>query len=67
MPTPINTSFLKENGGSNHATPTSATSANKLGGAGKKNKKAGGNGDDSEMEEREGNKKIRTNFGAVRK
>jgi chromatin modification-related protein EAF6 len=65
MPTPINTSFLKENGGSNHATPTSATSANKLGGAGKKNKK-GGNGDDSETE-REGNKKIRTNFGAVRK
>ncbi|KUJ22852.1 NuA4-domain-containing protein [Mollisia scopiformis] len=65
-PTPLTTSFQKESGGgSNHATPTSATSANKSGGAGKKNKK-GVNGDDSETE-REGNKKIRTNFGAVRK
>lgn len=65
-PTPLSTTFLKDGGGSNHATPTSSTSANKLGGAGKKNKK-GANGDDSETDGKEGNKKIRTNFGAVRK
>ncbi|KAE8441346.1 hypothetical protein EG329_005495 [Mollisiaceae sp. DMI_Dod_QoI] len=63
-PTPLSTSFLKDGGASNHATPTSATSANKSGG--KKNKK-GANGDDSETDGKEGNKKIRTNFGAVRK
>lgn len=65
-PTPLSTSFLKDGGASNHATPTSATSANKTGGAGKKNNKKARDGEDSETE-REGNKKIRTNFGAVRK
>lgn len=64
-PTPLSTSFLKDGGASNHATPTSATS--KSGGAGKKNIKKARDGDDSETDGKEGNKKIRTNFGAVRK
>ena len=54
--------IAKGDSGSNHATPTSATSANKTGAGSKKNKKAP-DGDDSEMEA----KKVRTNFGAVRK
>ena len=65
-PTPLSTSFVKGVGSSNHPTPTSASSASKMGnaaGAGKKNKK---NGEDSDGEGRE-SKKIRTNFGAVRK
>ncbi|KAH8657606.1 histone acetyltransferase subunit NuA4-domain-containing protein [Tricladium varicosporioides] len=65
-PTPLSTSFVKGDGSSNHPTPTSASSASKMGnaaGAGKKNKK---NGEDSDGEGRE-SKKIRTNFGAVRK
>ena len=65
-PTPLSTSFVKGEGGSNHATPTSATSTSRTGnGAGKKNKK---NGDDSDGEGTGRDvKKIRTNFGAVRK
>ncbi|KAF4616209.1 hypothetical protein G7Y89_g15196 [Cudoniella acicularis] len=61
-PTPLSTSFVKGDGSSNHPTPTSASSASRTG-AGKKNKK---NGEDSDGEGRE-TKKIRTNFGAVRK
>jgi len=61
-PTPLSTSFLKESA-SNHATPTSATSANRTGAGTKKNKK---NGDDSETDTKEV-KKVRTNFGATRK
>ncbi|RDL36844.1 Uncharacterized protein BP5553_06196 [Venustampulla echinocandica] len=61
-PTPLSTSFARGDGGSNHPTPTSATSASKSV-AGKKNKK---NGDDSDGETRDV-KKIKTNFGAVRK
>jgi len=66
-PTPLSTAFVKGDTGSNHATPTSATSANKTGAgaASKKNKKSG-DGEDSEMEARDP-KKPRTNFGAVRK
>ena len=63
-PTPLATSFLRGDGGANHATPTSASSANKTG-AGKKNKK-GVNGDDSETDTKDP-KKARTNFGVVRK
>jgi len=62
-PTPLSTLFLKESV-SNHATPTSATSANKSGAGVKKTKKNGG--DDSETDTRE-TKKVRTNFGATRK
>ncbi|KAG9236502.1 histone acetyltransferase subunit NuA4-domain-containing protein [Amylocarpus encephaloides] len=65
-PTPLSTSFAKGEAASNHATPTSASSASRNGagaGAGKKNKKAG---EDSDGEGREV-KKVRTNFGAVRK
>jgi len=62
-PTPLSTSFLKGDGGSNHATPTSATSANRTGAGLKKKKKDVG--EDSETE-KEG-KKVRTNFGATRK
>jgi len=61
-PTPLSTSFLKESA-SNHATPTSATSANKSGAGVKKTKK---NGEESETDTRE-TKKVRTNFGATRK
>ncbi|KAI9640960.1 chromatin modification- protein eaf6 [Ciborinia camelliae] len=66
-PTPLSMSFQKANGesASNHGTPTSASS-----GKGKKNKRMAG-GDDSETDsntkETAGNKKARTNFGAVRK
>ena len=69
-PTPVSSTFLKGEGGGT-STPTSATSANKVGGTvTKKNKKAPGNGDDSETDGKEnggGNKKARTAFGAVRK
>lgn len=63
-PTPLSTSFVKDSG-SNHATPTSASSAGRTAvlGNGKKNKKAPG--DDSEGERDA--KKIRTNFGAQKK
>jgi chromatin modification-related protein EAF6 len=64
-PTPLSTSFAKGEGASNHATPMSATSG-RAGGAGKRNKKLG-DGEDSEAETKEGSKKQRTNFGAVRK
>ncbi len=69
--TPLSTSYLKGEGASNHATPTSASSANGhgrafSGPAGKKNKKAVGNGDDSDTDA-PGNKKARTNFSVVRK
>ncbi|KAG4441322.1 hypothetical protein IFR05_003185 [Cadophora sp. M221] len=68
-PTPLSTSFLKGEGGSNHATPTSATSANKTGAGGaKKNKKGAAAGagatEDSDTDTRD-SKKARTNFGAV--
>ncbi|PVH78857.1 NuA4-domain-containing protein [Cadophora sp. DSE1049] len=70
-PTPLSTSFLKggdRDGGSNHATPTSATSANKsgAGGGSKKNKKGAGAGaaEDSDTDTRD-TKKQRTNFGAA--
>ena len=63
-PTPLSTSFLKGDGGSNHATPTSATSANRTGAGLKKKKKDAG--EDSETDTKEG-KKVRTNFGATRK
>jgi len=67
-PTPLSTSFLKgdRDGGSNHATPTSATSANKsgAGGGSKKHKKsAGAAAEDSDTDTRD-TKKQRTNFGA---
>jgi chromatin modification-related protein EAF6 len=61
-PTPLSTSFIKGDGASNHATPTSPSSKS---GAGKKNKKAG-NGDASDTDARE-SKKVRTNFGVSRK
>jgi len=48
--------------GSNHATPTSATSANRVGGPLKKVKK---NGEDSETDTKDGKK--RTNFSVARK
>lgn len=64
-PTPLSTSFGNRDGGSNHATPTSASSANRTG-AGLKKKK-NDKGEDSETDTREGNKKVRTNFGAARK
>jgi chromatin modification-related protein EAF6 len=56
--------IAKGDSGSNHATPTSATSANKTGAGSKKNKK-GADGEDSELETNA--KKIRTNFGVSRK
>ena len=62
-PTPLSSSYVKESG-SNHATPTSTTSANKTGVALKKKKKDAG--EDSETDTKEG-KKVRTNFGIVRK
>jgi chromatin modification-related protein EAF6 len=65
-PTPLSTSFRNGTGGeSGVPTPTSATAAKA---PTKKNKKAaaGGEGQDSETDGRE-TKKIRTNFGAVRK
>ncbi|PMD24940.1 NuA4-domain-containing protein [Hyaloscypha hepaticicola] len=54
--------IAKGDSGSNHATPTSATSANKTGAGTKKNKK-GADGDDSELDKE--TKKIRTNFGVA--
>ena len=64
-PTPLSASFARGDGGSNHATPTSATSAsNKVAAAvPKKNKKAGGEDEEDERE----TKKARTTFGVVRK
>jgi chromatin modification-related protein EAF6 len=62
-PTPLSTSFLKGEGASNHATPTSTSSANRTGAGTKKNKK---NGEDSETDTKD-SKKIRTNFGVTRK
>ena len=63
-PTPLSTSFLKGDSASNHATPTSATSANRTSAGLKKKKKDAG--DDSETDTKEG-KKVRTNFGTARK
>jgi chromatin modification-related protein EAF6 len=60
-----NTPLEIANAGSNHATPTSATSANKTGAGSKKNKK-GADGEDSELDTKDA-KKIRTNFGVARK
>jgi chromatin modification-related protein EAF6 len=63
-PTPLSTSFVKGDGGSNHATPTSASSASRTGAGAansKKNKKVDDSGDEKDI------KKIRTNFGAARK
>jgi chromatin modification-related protein EAF6 len=50
-PTPVSTSFLKGDSASNHATPTSASSANKSGAGSKKNKK--NDEDDSEADAKE--------------
>ncbi|CAG8975484.1 hypothetical protein HYALB_00004803 [Hymenoscyphus albidus] len=64
VPTPISTNLGRGEGGSSQATPTSARSVSGMGkSAGKKNKKTG---DDSDGEG-SAVKKIRTNFGAVRK
>ncbi|CZT42810.1 related to Chromatin modification-related protein eaf-6 [Rhynchosporium secalis] len=67
-PTPLSATFLKGEGGSNHATPSSATSATKSGAGSRKNKKGTANGagaqDDSDTDTRD-SKKARTNFGAV--
>ncbi|KAH7363831.1 histone acetyltransferase subunit NuA4 [Rhexocercosporidium sp. MPI-PUGE-AT-0058] len=63
-PTPLSTTFLKGEGGSNHATPTSATSANKTGAGGAKKNKKGAAAEDSDTDTRDA-KKARTNFGAV--
>jgi chromatin modification-related protein EAF6 len=59
-PTPLSTSFLKGDGGSNHATPTSTSSANRTGAGNKKGR------EDSETDTKEA-KKPRTNFGVARK
>lgn len=64
-PTPLSTTFANREGGSNHATPTSSSSTNRTGAGQKKKKKDAG--EDSETDTREGNKKVRTNFGAARK
>jgi len=63
-PTPLSTAFLKGDGSSNHATPTSTSSANRIAVSGKKNKK-GVNGDDSDTDAP--SKKARTNFSVARK
>jgi chromatin modification-related protein EAF6 len=63
-PTPLSSSFMKEHSGSNHATPTSATSATRTGAGVKKNKKTGG--EDSETDTREV-KKARVGSVATRK
>jgi chromatin modification-related protein EAF6 len=63
-PTPVSTSFLKGESGSNHATPTSSTSINRIGAGLKKNKKPAG--EDSETDTKE-TKKARTNFSVTRK
>jgi chromatin modification-related protein EAF6 len=63
-PTPLSGSFLKGEAGSNHATPTSTTSASRTGAGTKKNKK--NTGEDSETDTKEV-KKPRTGGAAVRK
>lgn len=63
-PTPLATSFLKGESASNHATPTSASSANKIGAGTKKNKKSAG--EDSDTDTRE-SKKVRSGPSATRK
>ncbi|CAG8957922.1 hypothetical protein HYFRA_00000264 [Hymenoscyphus fraxineus] len=64
VPTPISTNLGRGEGGSSQATPTSARSVSGMGmSAGKKNKKVGEDSDG----EGSAVKKIRTNFGAVRK
>jgi chromatin modification-related protein EAF6 len=63
-PTPLSSSFVKGEAGSNHATPTSSTSANKTGAGTKRNKK--NTGEDSETDTKEV-KKPRTGAAAVRK
>lgn len=63
-PTPLSTSFVKGEAGSNHATPTSSASANRSGAGTKRNKK--NTGDDSETDTKEV-KKARTGGGGSRK
>ncbi|KAH8586322.1 histone acetyltransferase subunit NuA4-domain-containing protein [Bisporella sp. PMI_857] len=63
-PTPVSTSFVKADSASNHATPTSTTSANRTATGSKRSKKA--TGDDSETDTKE-TKKARTNSTAPRK
>ncbi|KAK0632130.1 histone acetyltransferase subunit NuA4-domain-containing protein [Immersiella caudata] len=72
-PTPLSTSFAGGANTSGAPTPTSATASGKASGASKKSKKtvaaaaaAAAGREDSETDSREG-KKVRTNFGAVRK
>ena len=72
VPTPLSVSLKdkdKDGGASNHATPTSATAPKSAGGLKKNSKKktaAEAAMEDSETDTRE-TKKVRTNFGAVRK
>lgn len=63
-PTPLSSSFVKGESGSNHATPTSTTSANRSAAGTKRNKK--NNGEDSETDTKEV-KKPRTGGGSMRK
>ena len=60
-PTPLSSSFVKGESGSNHATPTSSTSANKSGAGTKRNKK--NVADDSDTDTKEV-KKARTGGGS---
>lgn len=65
VPTPLASgSFLKGESASNHATPTSSSSATRTGAGVKKNKKTGG--EDSDTDTRE-SKKVRTGAAASRK
>jgi chromatin modification-related protein EAF6 len=63
-PTPLSGGFMKGEGGSNHATPTSSTSANRTGAGSKRNKKTVG--EDSETDTKEV-KKPRTGSAVSRK
>jgi chromatin modification-related protein EAF6 len=63
-PTPLSSGFMKGEGGSNHATPTSSTSANRTGAGSKRNKKTVG--EDSETDTKEV-KKPRTGSAVSRK
>jgi len=63
-PTPVATSFAKAESASNHATPTSSTSANRMGASLKRTKKAGeAENSDSEKDP----KKARTGSVVTRK
>ena len=63
-PTPLSSSFVKGETASNHATPTSTTSASRSGAGTKRNKKNAG--EDSETDTKEV-KKPRTGGTSVRK